>query len=259
MNLNKFAHRTQFLVSFGYLGHNFYGVQEQPKLNTVLGALRKRIETSSSQRAKALMISARTDRFVSCLQNYATFWLKNPIDLQALILNVEAGQNDGLFGVSIKVVGPHVNARGCSASKYYRYSIIDDCDAEILTDHELAWRIAPKLSLQSMQDAAQIIEGKQDFSSFRAAGCTAFTPIKNIFYIKIAQSKAGYIFIDIEADAFLRKMIRNIVGLLVEVGSGLRKTQDIKDILLQKNRQAAGITAPALGLMLMKVNLNILY
>ena len=84
MNADKFAQRTQFSLNFGYLANELYGVQEQPNFPTVMGNVRKRIEEISNQKAKALMISARTDRFVTVLNNYVTFWLKNPINIKEL-------------------------------------------------------------------------------------------------------------------------------------------------------------------------------
>lgn len=255
MNADKFAQRTQFSLNFGYLANELYGVQEQPNFPTVMGNMRKRIEKISNQKAKALMISARTDRFVTALNNYVTFWLKNPINIKELE-NIADCANDQLYGLKIKIVNPHVNARGSSLSKYYRYTIIDNCDPFVITEHELAWRIAPKLSISLMQKAAKLLEGVHDFSSFRASGCSASSAVKNIYYIKISKNSQGYIFIDIEADAFLRKMIRNIVGLLVEIGSGIRSITDVEKIINAKDRKQAGITACPLGLMLMNVRVK---
>ena len=255
MNSNKFSERTQFSLNFAYLSKGLYGVQQQPNFPTVLGNIRKRIEKAANKTAKALMISARTDRFVTALDNYATFWLKNPVNINELE-NILNHNDDQLYGLKLKVVSPHVNARGSSLSKYYRYTIIDDCDPQIITSHELVWRIAPKLDILLMQEAAKILQGVHDFSSFRASGCSASTPVKNVYYIKISKNSQGYIFIDIEADAFLRKMIRNIVGLLVEIGTGIRNIEDLEQIIQAKNRQCAGFTAPAMGLMLIKVKIK---
>lgn len=253
---HKISTRTQFLVQLGYFSQDFFGVQEQPRLNTVLGALRKRVEKLDGFSPRALMVSARTDAKVTALCNFSTFWLKNPLLEEQVIETIENFNNDGLCGLKAKKTDFHTNARGCSLAKTYCYTIIDDCDPEILTNHCFAWRIAPKLDVKSMQKAADYFLGSHDFSSFRASGCTASNVVKTLTRLSVHKNEKKYVFITISGDAFLRKMVRNIVGFLVEVGSGLRKPEDIRNILNAKNRNEAGMTAPAHGLMLISVEFN---
>lgn len=254
MNFNN--QRRQFLLRFAYQGPNFHGVQEQPNLPTVLGALRKRIEMASEEKANALFVTARTDKGVHALENYATFYLKNLVDLALFIKKLIAHQNDGLYALVVAPVSPKVHARGQARSKIYRYYIKDHHFPTNLMN-DFRWEIAPILEIEIMREAAQYLIGLHDFSSLRGGGCQAGTPYKEIFFIDITRSSLGIIAIEIHGDGFLRKMIRNIVGLLTEIGAGLRLPESVPEIMAQKNREAAGIMAPAAGLFLVKVNFEI--
>jgi tRNA pseudouridine38-40 synthase len=255
MNTFDFDDRYQFLVEFAYNGAHFYGVQEQPNLKTVLGTLRERIESASDQRASCLFVAARTDRGVHALHNCATFYLKPPLDASVLMKLVAMPRADGLSAVSIKRVEKKVHARAGSG-KIYRYTIIDDTWLLDEVTNQFAWVIAPKLCVERMQQAAKYLVGEMDFSSLRGGGCQAGSTIKHVYYVNVARIDNGAIIIEISGNSFLRKMIRNMVGLLVEVGAGFRSSDCIPSVLAEKSRQAAGIMTPAHGLMLVKVLLN---
>lgn len=253
MNPNKFDNRLPFLASFAYLGTAFHGVQEQPQLPTVLGAVRRRIEESSQQKAHALFVTARTDRGVHALQNFVTFYLRPPLDVSAFIKSFCQPYDDGLYAVLVRPVEHRIHARGNARGKVYRYTIKDGCREALLEEQLLFWRIAPELCIEAMQRAASFIVGKRDFSSLRGGGCQAGSAVKEITDIKILRNRRGFVIIEILGNSFLRKMVRNTVGLLVEVGSGLRTPDSIPSILAKKSRLAAGITAPAHGLCLVKI------
>lgn len=252
MSENRFCDRVQFLAKFAYVGDSFFGVQEQPKVSTVLGALRRRIEHEAAQRARALYVAARTDRGVHALENYATFYVKKPVDEENLIRGVMADAKDGLLGVKLMRVSPRVHARGNARGKIYRYSILD-CTQDFQAVHPFAWQVAPALSVYAMQQASVHLVGEHDFSSLRGGGCQAGSPVKTIFQVRCERTSSGMIEIEIAGNGFLRKMIRNLVGLLVEIGAGLRKPECVPVILALKDRNAAGIMAPAHGLCLTRV------
>jgi tRNA pseudouridine38-40 synthase len=249
--------RQQFLVKLGYIGSLFHGVQEQPNVITVLGALRNLVEAAARQRAMALVASARTDRGVHALENFVTFYLKEPIDVKKFISDLREINTIGLFILSICQVSLHVHARGNSRGKTYRYTIVDGCKPDELGDHPLSWAIVPRLSEEKMRKASLAMIGEMDFSSLQGGGCQAGSTIKQIFLIDVIRNFNGAIFIEVFGNAFLRKMIRNMVGLLVEIGAGLREPACVKDILAKKSRTASGIMAPAHGLCLIKVGFEI--
>jgi tRNA pseudouridine38-40 synthase len=104
-----------------------------------------------------------------------------------------------------------------------------------------------------MHQAAQVLVGEQDFSSFRAAGCQARHAIREIFSLSVTR-EADFIYIDIVANAFLHHMVRNIVGSLLKVGSAERPIGWIAELLALQDRRKAGVTAPAQGLYFVHVD-----
>lgn len=258
MSKEKLLSRNQFLATFGYVGTSFFGVQEQPGLPTVLGAMRERIEKYSGQKACALVAAARTDRGVHAKKNFVTFYLREPLDIKEFIHSMEKKLDDDLFNVSVLEVSPYVHARGNSQGKTYKYLVKDNCtDYDLATLDEFSWQIAPMLKIERLQLAASHLIGTKDFSSFRGGGCQAASPIKTIYSIDIIRDLNGIISIEIKGNAFLRRMIRNMVGLLVEIGSGLKEPSDVVSILEQKTRDIDYIMAPPQGLCLVEVGIKI--
>lgn len=254
MSESRKYHRAQYLARFAYVGSGFYGVQEQPNFPTVMGAVRRRLESYACQPIKALAVSARTDRGVHALENYATFYLKDPVDSEQLIEDFQACRDDGLYALSLRRVDYRVHARANARNKTYRYTIVDGCDEKELGSGAFAWRVVPHLSIEAMSLAGRHLVGEKDFSSLRGGGCQAHSPIKEIYSVSINRCPSGVIFIEIHGASFLRKMIRNMVGLLVEIGTNLRKPHSMVEILEKKDRRAAGIMAPAHGLCLVRVD-----
>jgi tRNA pseudouridine38-40 synthase len=103
-----------------------------------------------------------------------------------------------------------------------------------------------------MKEAAKHLVGKHDFSSFRASGCSSRTPVRHIYMLELRQ-EGDFLNIHVFATAFLKQMVRNLVGTLVEVGYGRLSPDDIPGILDARDRSAAGPTAPARGLTMVKV------
>lgn len=252
MNHKKLHERSSFLIRFAYDGAHFMGVQEQPGLRTVLGDLRRRINECAGQEIRGLFVAARTDRGVHALENYATFYLASACVHEHFIREMLKNQHNGIFIRALKRVSPHTHARGNARGKIYRYSITDG--NEEVVQSPWAWHIAPHLDVDKMKKAASYLVGEHDFSSFRGGGCSAHNPVKIISHIGIKRSAANtMVLIEIHGNAFLRYMVRNIVGLLVEIGAGVKKAEEMPSILSAKSRLAAGIMAPPEGLCLVKV------
>lgn len=246
--MKNLTHRSFFAARFSYYGDYFYGVQQQPHLKTVLGTLEECLENASQSPILGLAISARTDRGVHALMNFATFWIRKPFSEEAFLERIKTLSSQELWGLQVFRASQNIHARK-AVGKIYRYLISEKASYE----HRFAWDIAIALDLDAMRHACRYLLGTHDFSSLRGGGCSASSPIKTIHTITIRRIEKNTIVIDIRGDAFLRRMVRNMVGLLVEVGAGLRKPEDILPIMEAKNRLASGICAPAKGLTLMKV------
>lgn len=256
--MKDLAHRAAFLVAFGYDGAPFFGLQPQPGLPTAGGALQHRLAEAAGHPPRALAFAARTDRGVHARLNLATCWFPvAEIDAALVAKGLAAPHDDGLFVVGVWRVAPTVHARNVSAGKHYRYVVVDGADEQAVTGaHGHAWAVAPALDVAMMAEAGSLLCGTWDFTSLRGGGCSAATPVKTISRLDVVRDADGRIVIDIEGDAFLRHMVRNLAGLLVEVGSGLRSPAEVPAVVAARHRQAAGLMAPPGGLTLVEVKLR---
>lgn len=145
-----------------------------------------------------------------------------------------------------KPVEPDFHARFSAVARQYRYVIFNrPVHSAVLADRVTWERI--KLDEQAMHQASQTLIGEQDFSSFRAAGCQASHANREVQSIKVSRHD-DFVFVDIQANAFLHHMVRNIVGILMEVGRGDQPIEWVAQLLALKDRTRAGVTAPASGL-----------
>jgi tRNA pseudouridine38-40 synthase len=145
-----------------------------------------------------------------------------------------------------KPVDDQFHARFSALHRRYRYVILNRLARPGLLNKRVAW-VYPTLDEQKMHQAAQALLGEQDFSSFRAAGCQAKHAMRNIQAVNVSRS-GDYVYVDIQANAFLYHMVRNIVGSLLLIGRGEKEVQWIAELLSQQDRTQAGATAPAGGL-----------
>jgi tRNA pseudouridine38-40 synthase len=136
--------------------------------------------------------------------------------------------------------------------KTYRYRI---WNAEVVSPFErlYAWHVPANLDVPSMDEAARAIEGRHDFSAFRAAGSDTHGSERSVFVSSLQGGGDALVIYDISGDGFLRHMVRIIVGTLVEVGRGRRSPQSMTEILAARDRGRAGPTAPPEGLFLTRV------
>lgn len=143
------------------------------------------------------------------------------------------------------------HARFSATSRRYRYIIYNNPVRSALYREEVTWNYRP-LDEQRMVRAAGHLVGKHNFSSYRAAGCQAKSPVREIEFLNVERFGA-FIIIDVQANAFLHHMVRNIAGVLMSIGAGLNEESWSKEVLDAQNRSAGGITAPPFGLYLINV------
>jgi tRNA pseudouridine38-40 synthase len=145
----------------------------------------------------------------------------------------------------------HFHARFSALSRRYRYVIYNHPIRPALLDRRVAWHYYP-LDTAAMREAGQYLLGEQDFSSFRSSQCNSKSPMRNVLSFQI-ERQDHFIIIEMEANAFLHHMVRNIVGSLLKIGSGLKPPIWMSEILRAKDRRIAAETAPADGLYLLRV------
>jgi tRNA pseudouridine38-40 synthase len=140
------------------------------------------------------------------------------------------------------------DARG----KIYVYRICNKPLRPVL-GREYFWFVRHPLDLNSMEKAAAYLIGRHDFSCFCATGSDIKDRVRTVNGINIVKGKDGLLEITVESEGFLKYMVRNIVGTLVEIGKGKRPPEEMKEIIDSRDRNIAGITAPACGLYLKEV------
>jgi tRNA pseudouridine38-40 synthase len=143
------------------------------------------------------------------------------------------------------------HARFSALSRRYLYVIYDNPVEPALLARHLA-HTRETLDIDAMHAAGQFILGEQDFSSFRAAGCQSRTPFRHVMHLLVKRHHR-FIVIDIEANAFLQHMVRNIAGTLMEIGAGRQQPQWASEVLLARDRKVAARTASPAGLYLVSV------
>ena len=151
-----------------------------------------------------------------------------------------------------KPVDAEFSARFSATARTYRYLILNRLARSALYARRAWWLYQP-LDEERMQAAAQALVGLHDFSAFRAAGCQASTPRREITSIEVKR-EGSWITIVVTANAFLQHMVRNIAGSLVAVGCGDKSTEWLAEVLQSKDRKRGGIAAPPHGLTLVHVD-----
>lgn len=144
------------------------------------------------------------------------------------------------------------HARFSALKRYYRYVICNRPVRPAILDKLVSWDYR-SLDEQRMQQAAAYLRGEHDFSSYRAMQCQAKSPIRTVHQLEVTRS-GNFIFIDIEANAFLHHMVRNIAGVLMAIGAGEKPVAWAAEVLAYRDRSLGGVTAPPHGLYFMKVS-----
>lgn len=233
-----------------YLGTEFHGWQVQPGLRTIQGELQRVIEVITRESVEVIG-SGRTDAGVHALGQVANVHIHGPIETQRLSLSINSLLSPELSCLEVVPVDEDFHARFSASGKCYQYQILNR-SAPSVFHHERAWHVRAKLNLELLDQHARTLVGEHDFSSFRGPGCGAPHALKHIQRIEILE-REDLILIEIEGRGFLKQMVRNIVGTLIELNLGKLDLQNMQEVLESRSRVAAGMTAPACGLYLKQV------
>lgn len=228
-----------------YDGSGFSGWQTQPQGRTIQPCLEKALSRVAAQPVK-VYCAGRTDAGVhACAQvvHFKTEAVRTP---RAWTLGANANLPSEISVLWARPVPDSFNARFSATARAYRYIISNRATRVALWAGKVAWECRP-LDAARMAGAAQFLLGEHDFSSFRAAGCQAHHPIRTIRRIAVARND-DLVLIEVEANAFLQHMVRNIVGALLEIGRLERPVEWMREVLLARDRARGGITAPSSGL-----------
>jgi tRNA pseudouridine38-40 synthase len=238
-------------LTIEYDGTNYHGWQVQAKSETVQAALERALSTFFGKPIR-LTGSGRTDAGVHALGQVANFFCDQEPDLHRLQRGLNALTSDDITIKAVQIVPDSFDARRDGRSRVYEYWILNRPSPSPFY-LKYAWHVHDALAVEAMQEAIRCLEGKHDFSSFQAAGCDAVHPVRTVYRVSLDR-KEELLVLTIEATAFLRHMVRNIVGTLVEIGRGGRSSKSFAELLESRDRTKAGPTAPAHGLFLIEVN-----
>lgn len=242
--------KYNYLLFFEYDGRNYCGWQKQPNLKTVQGEIEKAARKVLGRSVK-LIGASRTDSGVHALVQAANLLCNKEMAPERLCnaLNASISRDVAVFkGKRIRV---DFSARYRAKRKIYAYKIWNNPIRSVFA-HGKSWHIREPLNINLMLRAAKYLTGKHNFSAFAASGGSQTDKNIDLQDVRIFK-KDGYLTLTFKADRFLYHMVRNLVGTLVDVGRGKVRPGYVKKILVSRNRNMAGRTAPAYGLYLKKV------
>jgi len=234
-----------------YDGTRYVGWQLQANGPSIQAEVERALETLHKQPVRVTG-AGRTDAGVHALGQVASFAVERPLPVTAYVKGMNAHLPDDVAVREAEVREEPFDARRDARGKRYRYRIENLPTRSPLTRLQ-AWQVFRPLDVAAMQAAAAPLLGRHDFGAFRAADCEAAHAVRELRRLDVLVQGDGCIEVVAEATAFLKHMVRNLVGTLVEVGLGARPAASMGDLLATRDRNLAGRTAPPQGLLLDEV------
>jgi tRNA pseudouridine38-40 synthase len=216
--------------------------------------VQKHVEEALSQVANEpiyVHCAGRTDAHVHALGQVVHFDTNAKRHIDAWVWGTNTHLPSGICVRWAKMVDHSFHARFSAIARRYRYIIYNHPIRPALLSKRVTWHYYP-LDADLMHKAGQYLLGEQDFSSFRASECNSKSPMRNITEVTVKRHQE-FIVLEIQANAFLHHMVRNIAGVLMKIGSGSKPIEWMQTVLEAKSRRAAAETAPPDGLYLINV------
>lgn len=252
-NSSKGSNNVRYLITFAYDGSKYKGYQKQPRAKTVQGEIEKALKQINNDSAVAIHASGRTDAGVHALNQRAHFDLDMNITEEKLQNALNSLTPDDIYIKKVEIVPDDFHARFSVRAKEYIYRINMGEYNPIEKDY--VYQYNKRLDIVEIERALKYLEGTHDFKSFSKADEEKDDFVRTIVQTNLVRDVRNVqeftlVFL---GTGFLRYQVRNMVGVLIEIGEGKRKSEDILDILEAKDRRKAGITAPPEGLYLRDV------
>jgi tRNA pseudouridine38-40 synthase len=240
-----------FKITIEYDGSAYHGWQRQAEDRTIQGEIENALMTMTGN-SVTVIGSGRTDAGVHALNQVANFKCTTLLTPEIFLKGLNSLLPEDIVITSCKVVPEKFHARYDVKSKVYHYKILNRLLPAAIS-RQYAWHIRKKLDLSTMQEALPCIIGNHDFKAFEGSGSPRTATVRCIINADLLKTDDDYLVLKIEGDGFLKFMVRNIVGTLVDVGLDKITPDDFRRILASRDRSLAGITAPARGLFLIEV------
>ena len=251
-------------LTLAYCGTRYVGWQRQPNGTSIQGLVEAALATIE-QRPVTVTGAGRTDAGVHATGQVTTFAIEHPIACDSLVRALNAKLPDDVRVTGVAEKAPGFDARFSAVSKTYRYVLALGPLADPF-DAPFAWHVPAPLDVTAMTGALAAVAGTHDFAAFCGAGSEVATTTRTLFdascqvvepqpdgWWRPVATAGPRVVVTLRGDGFLRHMVRNIVGTLVDIGRGRWPVSFMTDVLATCDRRQAGPTAPAHGLCLVRV------
>lgn len=237
---------ARIALGVSYNGAGYEGWQSQPSGRTVQDQLERALAKFTALKRVSTLCAGRTDAGVHGLMQVVHFDCPVERPDSAWVRGTNSFLPPDIAVQWARHVPSSFHARASAQSRRYAYVLLESPVRPSVEAHRVGWVFRP-LQLDVMRQAATLLLGEHDFSSFRASRCQALSPVKRMLRIDIEQ-RGAYWRLEFEATAFLHHMIRNIMGCLVAIGNGTRPVSWMNEVLQAKSRDAAAPTFSPDGL-----------
>ena len=242
---------TRYALGIEYDGSAFMGWQRQVHAGRTVQAAVEEALAKVADYPVEVVCAGRTDAGVHASGQVIHFDTEAKRDLRGWLLGTNSNLPPDVSATWVQEMRPDFHARFKAIARQYRYVILNRETRPALSRAELTWTHRP-LELGSMQAAGSNLIGRHDFSAFRSVECQAKQPVRTLKRLDVRR-EGERVIVDAVADGFLHHMVRNIVGVLLEVGQGKRAPGWSREVLEGRDRTLGGVTAPANGLSLVAV------
>ena len=236
-----------------YDGTNFVGWQSQKNGDSVQDNIEKVLKKILKEKIR-ISGAGRTDKGVHAFSQFANFYFNKEINNKKSFLNsLNFFLKKKMISIlDIKKKSKNFHARHSAKLRVYEYVIINR-EGSLSINHNKAWHVKKKIDLKLMKKGAKILEGTHDFSTFRAATCSAKSPIKKMKHIKVSKIN-DTIKIRFSSKSFLQNQVRSMIGCLKYLATNKWSIKDFRKVFKSKKRSKCAPPAPACGLYLFNIN-----
>ncbi|MFA5984473.1 MAG: tRNA pseudouridine(38-40) synthase TruA [Methylococcaceae bacterium] len=235
----------RIVLGIEYDGGKFCGWQWQTGLRSIQVVLEKALSTVANHPI-SVICAGRTDAGVHAFEQIVHFDTSAERGLHAWVLGGNSHLPDDVRILWAQPALDDFHARYSAIARFYRYIILNRPVRSALLRRQVTWYY-PVLDHEKMHQAGQALRGNHDFTSFRAQGCQSKSPWRILHFLEVYRV-GEQVIMDVAANAFLHHMVRNIAGVLMEIGEGKQSVQWTSELLAIKDRARAGVTAPPDGL-----------
>ncbi len=237
-------------LTIEYDGKDFGGWQKQKNHLNIQGEIEKAIQTITGEEVE-LIGSGRTDAGVHALAQVANFKLNSSFPIEKMAIAINSQLKKSIRIKNAEEVPEQFHSRYHCHKKTYEY-IIDNSSQGSAIYRNLSYHVSQPLNVEAMKESATYLIGEHDFSSFKSSGTSSKSSVRTIYEAEILKQNERIV-IRLTGNGFLYNMVRIISGTLLEIGKGDKQPEEMREIILAKDRKKAGKTLPPYALFLVQV------